>query len=425
MESIDFPATDELTSCTIADYPSKNLLERLVQQELSERQASSALLPLTGGLDSRGLLGALLTILPPARIQTVTVGSHHHPDVIDAARLAERVGVRWERLDPHDVDWSPGSTQKVMDSASSRFPQNVAPVSFWIFFMSEMVKRWGGDGVVLVTGAGGGVSKGFRITTRDLEGSSRTSHQDFRVEAADRFLSSLVAASYRSCDCGANDAKRIHEYLKMWLGSLGDIGSTNVGVMYLDELNTHFRQRRLILPAFSGATDNWIAPYLNVEWRRACYNVPLQERFRGKFFTEMLFRDYPDIFEDLSPSRKPGNHSWRTLLRESVRILDRLAPGNDGIATKLRSLIQQRVMTRFGADLFAEIGDPREISGLKQFLQRGCQNFDDRHICKISATRDFQVLMSSPHYGAYVRSLSATMVDLQIRSGVFEEKDLH
>lgn len=83
-------------------------------------------LPLSGGLDSRAILGGMLENLAGSRIQAVTFGTPGTWDYEIGRQVARSVGVRWEPLDLTGHDWRWNTNDLVQTASRTGWP-------VWIF----------------------------------------------------------------------------------------------------------------------------------------------------------------------------------------------------------------------------------------------------------------------------------------------------
>jgi len=115
-----------------------------------------SVLQLTGGHDSRILLGAIPEKLRPGR-RALTLGDRNHPDVVIAARLCEKYGMRHEvrRLD--DVQPSPAAAHAVSLTAASALECLASPMALAPLLLTEAHLDQGHR----LSGLGGEVARGF------------------------------------------------------------------------------------------------------------------------------------------------------------------------------------------------------------------------------------------------------------------------
>ena len=119
-------------------------------------QHPDSVLQLTGGHDSRILLGAI----PPRQRQglhALTLGTETHPDVVIAARLAQKYGMRHEshRLDEHIP--TPAQAHALSLSAARALECQASPMALAPLFVVESQLRQGHR----LSGLGGEVARGF------------------------------------------------------------------------------------------------------------------------------------------------------------------------------------------------------------------------------------------------------------------------
>lgn len=127
-------------------------LKLATRETLEKSQSSYQALQLSGGYDSRAILGALLEELNADQIVTLTFGTPGSPDYEIPKDLARHTGVRHEQLDATSLDWDAEAISEYVGSAFKRLPAAfvleryinyrlrmiVGPeVEFWVGFLGD------------------------------------------------------------------------------------------------------------------------------------------------------------------------------------------------------------------------------------------------------------------------------------------------
>ena len=136
------------------------LLAHILASELDRLGAKKVLLPVTSGLDSRGLLGAALDVLPADAVQTFTIGEPSSPEIVGGRGAAERAGVAWEPVDPRTVEWNADRIKFIVQRREHSADSATPIMTSWVNFMDHAARRW----------PGGGLSYPATSEVRSLEG---------------------------------------------------------------------------------------------------------------------------------------------------------------------------------------------------------------------------------------------------------------
>ena len=241
-------------------------LEIILGQSLEEHDPDRIVLPLTAGLDSRGLLGALLKVAPKDKIQCVTLGEPNNPDVLGAERIAANLNLSHQRIDPNDVHWS---VDRAIDRAEA-----MAPHGIFCEAQSLPYDKIGEFGDFIITGFLGGTISGAHLRPRAIE------------SPVEWFLTE------QACRPGAGPTP----YLIDRLSSFLDANRIDMpGAIPFDVLDLGLRQAlrvRWVTQMVPSATI--INPYSYLV--REFLEIPFEGRAGQAFYRTTLREAYPDIF---------------------------------------------------------------------------------------------------------------------------------
>ena len=200
-----------------------------------------AVLQLTGGHDSRILLGAI----PPEQrrgLRALTLGEETHPDVVIAARLADRYGMRHEvhRLD--EFPQTPAAAHELALTAAGALEYQASPMALAPLLLVEAHLDQGHR----LSGLGGEVARGFyyarqpknaRTTPRLVERLAKwricaneavepaALDATFLAEARERTLSTLNSLFEPGNWLRATDAFYLYHRMHRWAAVHGTVAA--------------------------------------------------------------------------------------------------------------------------------------------------------------------------------------------------------
>lgn len=219
----------------------------------------------------------------------------------------------------------------------------------------------------------------------------------------ERFLLNASRSSYEHRVDGSQAAPYLRQYLSTWLSKLPAPDHFGSGASNYDLMNWHFRASRLLLPAFSAATNSWTAPYMTTEWMHYWFQQSPAQRFNRRKYRRELLRAYPKIFTDLETHEARSKHS---IIRKAARRVQR--------SLRMHPFTPSPIVTQA---LLSETGDPRTNESLRAHLIACCEAFDARGLYAWLACDDLERLLREPTYGALVRVQSVAMLELNMQAG--------
>lgn len=262
----------------------KDLLVQVISEILEDD--APFVVPVSAGLDSRGILGAVLELHEASQIRTYTWG-HKGADDFDRVKfLIGSTGVRHELIDLQTHSADSWNTQILVDRVSQR-PR----------------------GVVLGVGETGGGRLGTlgRSEPRPLSlsgylgdsisGKKLNSPPDSTWEGAIDFF------------IGRNRPyKGRLNVFPDWYNprdSLPERPLIETGISFNDQLDWGYRQRQRIGPSVGAyAGDHRKHPYADPRWWRSFMLTPLALRREQRFYKDFLAQSFPRVFPDLQSRQK-------------------------------------------------------------------------------------------------------------------------
>ncbi|SDY94017.1 Asparagine synthase [Modestobacter sp. DSM 44400] len=256
---------------------------------------------LSGGLDSRVILGALLEFYRPAEILAATFGAPGEQDFDFAAKVARAADVRHEVLESFSADWT---TQGLVDSVLAR--EVPLPYPFGQRYLSYRLHQKIGVHNTFWDGLGGDAVSGAHIPGRD---------EHWTWEAAvSRFLNMHLLAhadQYTSPGFRPEASMPAAPFVSDSLLS------------YPDQLDFAVRQTRYIntryMLGYSVRT-----PFLSRPWLDFMLSVPVGYRYEQRLYMTIQRQAYPRLFKLPTTTFDGGGVPASPLLRK-VLVVQRRA----------------------------------------------------------------------------------------------------
>jgi hypothetical protein len=335
------------------------LLRTILRESLPG--SPDVVIPLSGGNDSRGVLGATLGILPAGSITCVTLGQADGLEWQIASEACRRTGVRHERIDPDEFVWDLDEMVELAKRAGRMGDGLPLIDSFFVFV--QFAKRIG-QGLPVLSGY-----LGDAISGKHLGSESGNANP---VEAARRFIFFNVFA--------LNGVKRagLVEWFTAFVEDNEWRRSNFRSFTQFDLLDFGFRQAHRIRAAITGPYANCFRPYEDPRWVRFWLQQPFGERLNQAFYRRFLRSEFPDVFSE-------GNQ-----------------PGNEG-----RVLIG-RALGR---------GDPRVNKTIIPTLRRAAESFDRRKLAPIPFLPTVERLTDQPTDIGYMRARCVLSAEAHVRAG--------
>lgn len=256
---------------------------------------------LSGGLDSRTILGGLLRLFDRSEIVAATYGQPGEQDYDFAAMVARRAGVRHERLESFSVEWT---TDDLVDSVLAR--QIPLPSVFGQRYLSYVLHRRLGADNVFWDGLCGDVVAGKRTRTEVREWTWQTAGEQFLVVNLHPEWRCVVSADF---DPHA---------------SLPPSPFCEVEQMsYPDQFGFGLRQRCYVATRL--LSDYPIrTPFLTRPWLDFMLSLPWEYRLEQRMYREIQRSAFPELFS-LPTTALSGGALTQTRLTRTRRRISRRA----------------------------------------------------------------------------------------------------
>jgi hypothetical protein len=306
--------------------------------------ASDVAIPLSGGRDSRAILGAALEIFPARNIHCITFGSRGSADVEGARAVCRTAGVPHHVVDPDTLTWD-------VDALTREMQRRIA----------------GRTGIPPIDGMHifGALAALIPAPTPVLSGY-------LGIVAVGKHLGNIPEENHQAV---------LTRFLKQNRGVIDDVDATIFteflhshewlrdswpGLTKFDLLDFGFRQRLRIRSSVTGSFAKPVRVFEDRRWISHWFSRPLAERVNFEKYDQLLTIRFPRIF-----GRQP--------LGSRVR--------------RWRARFRGRGHYR---------GDPRRNPSMAAALGEACRAFDGRALdLDQSATAAFKRLMREPSLAAF------------------------
>ena len=259
------------------------VLDRLFD-ELCQNHVGPHLVPISGGWDSRLILGALFERLDPCQIETVSFGCPGQLDFEIGREIARFLGVRHHAIDLTgiQIEWS------ALQAHVKRVPWTEVPESYYLALL-DMYAAQAGTATMWSGFLGEALTGGHRA-------------QSFGGHSAEEAERGFMYSQQRSRISPVSDPKYIPTYPDSRLAD-------NAPFEQSELLDFALRQRGFVAPAVLGkAWTQWsaeqgkkgnaqiLAPFCHPAWAGYWLNAPRQLHCGQQLYLAMARYKYPKLF---------------------------------------------------------------------------------------------------------------------------------
>ncbi len=340
------------------EYLFKALLPAIIDTGMKKVERSAILIPLTGGLDSRGLLGAALQTAPRQNVSAVTFAGHSTADLRVASEAAQRAGVKHHIANPNDLDWR---LEDVVREAARNFSLSNTCCTESGLRASILVDRYTTTDTVILSGFFGDAITGGHLPFANEKATGTERLIRFFLEANQGQGIDLIRSSY--------DEQRIRDLcrrlLRTWTAWRHFPGASPY-----DILDFGVRQGLRIRGNVPGDKRATLTPYTDPAWMGFWLRSPLPYRIEQSYYRHALKSAFPDIFEDLK-----GGGAWHPPRSAYARIARR----------RLRKALHKYARPSaprppWTPKFIKERGDPRLNASLERLYRKATESFDQRGV---------------------------------------------
>jgi hypothetical protein len=321
--------------------------------KLAKSHSPSAIhvVPLSGGLDSRALLGALLECTDRSQIRTATFGIPGSWDFEISRKVAEDVGVRHDAIDltPAAFDWT---TENLVAFARRRD----APA--WIFdrYVNDLMVRRYPASAIFWSGFMGDPAAGSHLSKApSTDWQSAVSR--FCIHNSFQNSVRLTSPTYSPHLKVVPSPLQPQEYLS-----------------FDEQLDFAIRQTSYVRPVVLPPGAHWETPFLESEWLGFILNAPSNLRLEQTLYKSLLLHAYPHLFS-LPTKIHQGlglnaTRPRRTLHSLLLRFQNTLVGSNNPVS------LRHKAMNYFNFDEAM-----REPNGFARLCRENLSDLKRRAIC--------------------------------------------
>lgn len=319
-------------------FEARRVLVEIVASILHSRDPDRVVIPLSDGLDSRGLLGAVLEIAPVQSVLAVTYGDPDGATSIRVRRLCKRLNVEWVAVDPDRIHFDAQTAVAVRFADKSGLEPLVA--GDLKRFLNREIDSLMGNRDICLSGFLGG----------SLSGSRLSNHNHTGRDAVERFVRGHTESKIpRDKHFQEQIARISQEFLadqrSKWPSGFSDG----------DFLDLGFRQL-LWIRSVMADIRSCVAPFEDSRWVNFWKFAPYAARHHQSLYREMLRDSFPAIF---------------SLPADKVRGKKR-----QGIGKRIWRHIQGPTPLS-GMELSLPLGDPRRNESLFRFFEDLMESLDE------------------------------------------------
>lgn len=266
MPKFDERFVNYVLECVENDDTAQVDLVSIIDEMVGEDKERTIVVPLSGGLDSRLILAALLSSKHKYNVRAITFGEPGLWDTQFARDFAKSVSVPWEFIDLRDDIWDLKILQNLYEDGEG-------PVWFVDRYLNQLA-RMRYEGAIVFSGFMGDPLAGSHLA-KSPSGTVREAIALFdkrnRLQTEDGLMLKFDWATIDSC------VTRAHGYLT------------------IDEvLDFGIRQASLIRPIVAPEAADYVkCPFLHPSWVKFCLSQPYKARLNCAWYWAYAFKNFP------------------------------------------------------------------------------------------------------------------------------------
>lgn len=360
----------------IAKRNSGELLEEILDRQVRQSGKNEIVIPLSGGWDSRGLLGAALRIFDKHRIHAISVGNDNFREVKFAKSICKKNDVYFTQLNPDtDVEWD---MDLIVSTAAKVYEQMDGYITpDWCIITNEIDNLAGGNAVI-VSGFIGDSVAGAKLNEEYID--INNTLDDFFKKNKTPFANHI-------------DWKETDKFQKAknFISCNWDVLVNIPGIVPIDILDFAFRQGIWIKGAVTGVHKNVISPYNDPLWFAHWFGGSIERRVKKNGYMDMITNRYPEVMPSkIVVTKNKIDSVYRKLF-----------------LTK-KSNIPKSILER---------GDPNKNDSMRFVLEESVKSFDERELIDMNIYNKLKELLDKTNKNSYSVVMSAVNAEVHLRAG--------
>ena len=249
-------------------YGKKSFLSAFDSDEIANGQH---IVPLSGGLDSRAVLGGLLEVCPKENIRAVSFGQNDSYDFQIAKKVAQKAGIEHVKIDLDSIEFDENIFLKLAS-------HDCYGTFLLDGYINYFIPQFFGDSVTYWSGFLGGEIAGSHIPINE----SKSWDLALNHFLSNNFLKQNVSLTYPGYEPKKSLRQRPF--------------ADNFFVSFDDQLDFGYRQNNYIRKVVLFDSYDYQTPFLNENWVRFMLGVPRQNRINKLLFQKVLLNSFPTLF---------------------------------------------------------------------------------------------------------------------------------
>jgi hypothetical protein len=236
------------------------------KDEVSGTQGHQHIIPISGGLDSRAILGGVLQHVPTQNITTITFGTPSTWDFEIGQLVADTAKVKNITINVRNIKW----TEQMLVNTAKR---TCKPVPIFEKAVNLYCRdKVDDDNPVYWSGYMGDPIAGSHLTKYELEGWNEAVEIFVRNNCITKLL---TPSSFKPKKMMPNE--RLNPHIENY-----------------EQIDWSIRQPLYVKEIVCSKKSK--TPFLNEKWLSYMLNVPNEERFRRGIFKKIMSKAYPGLF---------------------------------------------------------------------------------------------------------------------------------
>ncbi len=304
------------------------------------------LVPLSGGLDSRLILAALLDRVEAKKIHCVTFGSPRSFDFDIPEKIVKNTGVNLERIDCTQLDYSKEKLLKAVENGGKWTSIPDIYINQLSLKFGEDFNRWSGFLGGELAGSYGDLNSKF---DDNIAAFVKYQQKSTKLKLTELNYNPLLSLNEPDDLAQFN----ITEFEKLFLFNRSASGS--LPIMFPEKLIVQ-------------------TPFLHPRWVDFILKIPYKHRKKSKLFEDILLSMFPDFMKLPSKNKAGlglGEHSALNYFKNLVFLKARF---------ELNKYVQNVKFPPIGVNYIDYKNGIKQIDSLNLVIKTACENLEDQKI---------------------------------------------